>query len=494
MTVFGNANRAFADRLRAISPQGLGLSVDVYSPGLIELVDCLVNRRLLPDYLEIFKASTSALKFIRQHLSGIALSYHGEGLWVTQPESRDHPTFDDAAAEAAAHLNVLQSPWLNHECATKQIAGYSFGTYLPPLFTPVSAEVVAQNIIVVQAVLDARCCRPDGSTPLFLLEMPPLTYFAAGTIPITQFFRLVTERVPCGLVLDIGHLWTVYRYTGMWRRMSLIQFVQEFLDEFPTDRVVEIHVAGLAAHVAIHAREIDSELPEWLDAHAAPIPPVLFEMLEQVLAHRSLTSLKGVALEVDTKPIDLIVDEFEQVSRQFTPLIQEAMDREITMNLLSEQSPHDGYRSSIVSQFDRTQLCSDYEQYAKIVSGLAVPVGDEWKAAAHDLEGLERYRTSYLPYEILEWGGALTDMFSETCRGLRQCGIELEDFVAFWFREPRPITQAYDFFLLKIERFIEFVRERAPGLTACVEQEAACLRAAYAEANEPVTPISRSAG
>jgi hypothetical protein len=85
-------------------------------------------------------------------------------------------------------------------------------------------------------------------------------------------------------------------------------------------------------------------------------------------------------------------------------------------------------------------------------------------------------------------------MFSETCRGLRQCGIELEDFVAFWFREPRPITQAYDFFLLKIERFVEFVRERAPGLTACVEQEAARLRTAYAEANEPVTPISRSAG
>jgi len=477
-----------------MSAEGLGLSVDVYSPNLIELVSCLASQRLSPGYLEIFKATTSALESVRRHLPDIALSYHGEGLWITQPESHDHYIFDEAAADAAAHLNVLQSPWLNHECATKQMAGYSFGTYLPPLYTQVSAEVVAQNIISVQAALDSRCRRPDGSTPLFLLEVPPLTYFAAGAIPIAQFFRLITERAPCGLVLDMGHLWTVYRYTGAWRRMSLVRFVQEFLDEFPMDRVVEIHVAGLATHGATHTRKIDSELPEWLDAHAAPIPPVLFEMLEQVLAHRSLTSLRGVALEVDTKPIDLIVEEFEQVSRQFAPLIQEAMFRETTMSLMCERSPYRGYESTTLTQFDRQQLCNDYERYAKIVSGLAAPSGDEWNVVAHDREGLERYRTSYLPHEILEWGGALTEMFSETCRALGQRGIELESFVGFWFRESRPVTQPYDFFLLKIERFVEFVREGAPELTACAEQEAAHLRAAYAEANDVVAPVSGSAG
>jgi uncharacterized protein len=476
-----------------MAAQGLGLSVDVYSPNLIELVNCLATRRLSPGYLEIFKATTSALELVRRYLPDITLSYHGEGLWVTQPESHDHYIFDEMAAEAAAHLNVLQSPWLNHECATKQMAGYSFGTYLPPLYTPVSAQVVAQNIISVQAALDIRCRRRDESTPLFLLEVPPLTYFAAGTIPIAQFFRLITESAPCGLVLDMGHLWTVYRYTGAWRRMSLVHFVQEFLNEFPLDRVVEIHVAGLATHEATHTRKIDSGLPEWLDAHASPIPPVLFEMLEQVLAHRSLTSLRGVALEVDTKPIDLIVEEFERVSRQFTPLIQEAMSREATMCLMSERSPSGGYESTTVTQFDREQLCNDYKRYAKIVSGLAAPSGDEWNVVAHDREGLEQYRTSHLPYEILEWGGALTEMLSETCRALRQRGIELEAFVDFWFRESRSITQAYDFFLLKIERFVEFVQERAPELTACVEQEAAQLRAAYAEANDLVAPVSGSA-
>lgn len=494
MTAPGNDNRGFSDRVRAISAQGLGLSVDVYSPNLIELVGCLTSRGLSPDYLEIFKAPASALEFISRHVPGIALSYHGEGLWITQPESRGHCTFDDAEAEAAAHLNVLQSPWLTHECGTKQMGGYSFGTYLPPLYTPASAAVIAQNINSVQAALDTRCRRPDGSTPLFLLEMPPLTYFMAGTIPIAKFYRLVTQLAPCGLVLDMGHLWTVYRYGELRQRTTLFHFVRKFLDEFPMERVVQIHVAGLTTHETTRARSLESEPPQWLDAHAAPIPPILFDMLEQVLAHRSLTSLRGVALEVDTKPIELILDEFGLVSRRFSPLIEEAMLRGTAMSLRSEEAPYSECQLPNVSPIDRQQLFDDYRRYVKIVSGLAAPVADERNVTVHNHEGLERYRRCYLPHEILEWGGALTEMFSEGCRALRQRGIALEEFVGFWFREPRPITQMYDFFLLKIERFVEFVRERAPDLTARVEQEAADLRAAYAKANELTTPVSWSAG
>ena len=56
----------------------------------------------------------------------------------------------------------------------------------------------------------------------------------------------MTDRAACGLVLDIGHLWTVYRYTGSWRRQRLEDFAAQFLEAFPMERVVEIHVAGLA--------------------------------------------------------------------------------------------------------------------------------------------------------------------------------------------------------------------------------------------------------
>ena len=226
----------FQHRLREIPLRGMGLSVDVYSPDLFELVNKLRERGLQPGYLEVFKATTTALTTVRQAVPDIPLAYHGEGLWITQPDVQESPFFQQDVGEMVTQLNSIQSLWLNHECAMKQMAGYSFGTYVPPLYTRLSAEVVAANIAAVQQEMDRQGRRADGTAPLFLLEMPPLTYFSAGTIPIPHFFRLVTALVPCGLVLDIGHLWTVYRYTGACRRTSLERFVREFLDEFPLER------------------------------------------------------------------------------------------------------------------------------------------------------------------------------------------------------------------------------------------------------------------
>jgi uncharacterized protein (UPF0276 family) len=371
----------------------------------------------------------------------------------------------------------------------KQMAGYSFGTYVPPLYTPLSAEVVADNIATVQQAMDRQGRRADGTAPLFLLELPPLTYFAAGTIPIPHFFRLVTTRVPCGLVLDIGHLWTVYRYTAACRQVSLEQFVREFLDEFPLDRVVEIHVAGLACHESVGGAEQGAGLPEWLDAHAAPIPSILFTMLEQVLAHSSLVSLRAVALEVDTKPIEMIVEEYAEAVRRFSLLVQQTMARGRAVEQLMGLAPRSASVQEPMCQSDRQQLRNDYARYAQIISGQAPITGPEWQEVAAEATGLTRYRTSYVPHEILHWGGDLAEMFPHTCRALAERGICLTEFVAFWFRSPRPLTHSYDFFLLKIERFLEFVTERAPEVRVCVQQECDILRLAYAQANEVGEPV-----
>jgi uncharacterized protein (UPF0276 family) len=480
---------SFQYRLRSIPPQGMGLSVDVYSPDLFELVKELRKRRLQPGYLEVFKATTTALTTVRQSMPDIPLAYHGEGLWLTQPDVQESPFFQQDVNEMVTQLNNIQSLWLNHECAMKQMAGYSFGTYVPPLYIPRSAEVVAENIATVQQAMDRQGGRTDGTAPLFLLEMPPLTYFAAGTIPIPHFFRLVTALVPCGLVLDIGHLWTVYRYTAACRRVSLERFVQEFLDEFPLERVVEIHVAGLACHESDGEPEGGEGLPEWIDAHAAPIPSILFTMLEQVLAHSNLVSLRAVALEVDTKPIEKIVEEYAEAVRRFSLLVQQAMARGRAAEQSTELMPRPTSVQEPMCQSDRQQLRDDYGRYAQIISGQAPITGPEWQEVATEATGLTRYCTSYLPHEILHWGGDLAEMFPQTCRALAERGICLTEFVAFWFRLPRPLTHSYDFFLLKIERFLEFVTERAPDARVCVQQECDLLRLAYAQANEVVEPV-----
>ena len=474
----------FQHRLKNLPPQGIGLSVDVYSPNLFELVNTLRKQGLEPGYLEVFKATTTALKKVRQELSDIPLAYHGEGLWITQPDIQSSPVFDQDLKEMVMQMNSLQSLWLNHECATKQMAGYSFGTYLPPLFTPLSARIVAGNIELVQQAMDRQAARGDGTAPLFLLEMPPLTYFAAGTIPISYFFRLVTDSVPCGLVLDIGHLWTVYRYTSVCRRISLERFIEEFLAEFPLERVVEIHLAGLACHEMADQPQGGQRLPEWIDAHAASIPSILFAMLEQVLAHPNLVSLRAVALEVDTKPIEVIVEEYAETVGRFSLLIQQTIDRDTTVGQLKKATCCPVSNQESVCQSERQQLCDDYERYARIIMGQAPITGPEWQEVAMDESGLTRYRTSYVPHEILHWGGDLEGMFPQACRALAERGVCLAEFVDFWFRSPRPLIHSYDFFLLKIERFFEFVTERVPDMRASVQQECDLLRLAYGQANE----------
>jgi len=484
-------HREFIRRLRTIPVHGLGLSVDVHAPDLASLLRSLQERQVPPAYLEVFRATPMALASTRKEAGDGLLTYHGEGLWVTQPEMAHSAAFGKEISEAAEHLLLLQSAWLNHECATKYLAGYYYGTYLPPLYTPLSAEVVADNTRLIQHLLDQQCRLANGNTPLVLLEMPPLTYFVAGTMSIPRFFQAVSEQTPCGLVLDMGHLWTVFRYSGAHRAMSLTRFVEGFLEEFPMDRVVEIHVAGLAIHAshrAIASRlsdgEDDDAPPPWIDAHDAPIPAVLFEMLDQILCHSQLTSLKGLALEVDTKPVELIVDEFAEFCRRYGPLFHRPSNTEEAVEAFEVRSLSETQKSIP----DTHVLEEAYDRYARVLVGKTEPVGTEWSQDRSNIQEIDLYRSIYLPYEILHWGGKVEDMFVESCRRLRGLNVSLHDFVAFWFREPRPFSGAYDFFLLKVERFVEFVQEVAPELQGIAQREAGELRQAYRFVNEPAIP------
>lgn len=482
----------FTQRASHISAHGLGLSVDVYSPDLLHLVQTLREERLRPGYLEIFKATTSAMQWVRRQLSEIKLAYHGEGLWVTQPDFPQSCSGRQGVAEACAQMAALRSAWLNHECATKHMAGYAFGTYLPPLYTELSARMTAENLVLLQEQLDEQVRHHEGCPALVLLEMPPLTYFACGSLAIPDFFRAVTDRVACGLVLDIGHLWTVYRYTGAWRCQTLETFAAHFLDDFPMERVVEIHVAGLATsatHVELGTDAPIAALPYWIDAHGSPIPEVLFDLLAQVLAHPRLTSLKGVALEVDTKPVAAIVTEFRRFLDRFESKVH-CVEQTGRIDTSQQERPdafQRHYAGSVLTSDEQATLHRQYEGYVELVTTPdRVPTTQELSLLGGSLDDLNRYRKTYLPHELLHWGGELRDMFPRTSRLMAATNTPLERFIPFWFDKPRPEQEDYDFFLLKIDRFVEFMANNCPSAHATVTEEAEELRAAYRAANEPI--------
>jgi uncharacterized protein (UPF0276 family) len=463
--------REFESRVARIPRHGLGLSVDRYSPDLFEVQDALRDQGLAPGYLELFKADDSALAAVRERTPSARLAYHAEGLWITQPGWETLTGSADAVDTAARHAALLGCAWINHECAAKEMAGHAFGTYLPPLFTRAAAGATARNLRELQGRLDRSPAGAGG--PLVLLEVPPLTYVSFGDLTVPEFFSLVTEQAACGVCLDIGHVWTVYRYTGAWRRRSLSSFLAGFLENFPLHRVVQVHVAGLEEAHAGPTVSVDQP-PWWIDAHQAPIPEVLFEMLDQVLSHPGLRHLKGLALEVDTKAVPLIVGEYRAFqgrygwwpgSREQAGLARET-GTEVTLSDAADAELH--------------SLESQYARYVGVLTGRL----DAGSLSTAGLEpgALELYRTRYLPNEILRWGGDLEDLFPETCRELEGAGIDLAAFVGYWFREPRP-APAYDFFLLKLERFADFVAEVLPAAAGRTLRQAEELRAAYEEAN-----------
>ncbi len=473
----------FQQRAERIPSLGLGLSVDLYSPNLFELVRALRDQGLAFGYLEVFKATEAGLWELKRRWPHIPCALHGEGLWLTQPEFLRQAQTEIELDAAVAQLKILNGHWINHECASKQIAGYSFGTYLPPLFTGLAAEVVAANARYIQDRLDRDAAPRGGTAPLLILELPPWTYFGVGDVEVPAFFFRIAERISCGFVLDIGHLWTIYRYSGAWRTDSLREYVARFLDGFPLERVVQIHLAGLAWHERIGE---PSDLPLWIDAHGAPIPAVLFEMLAQVLASPRLVNLKGMALEVDTKEIGAIVQEFTRFRERFDgwqPRRKQGGDSDLAVT----PSVTYGGHPSGPSDSDRVQLQADYRWYAETAAGMN-------EAGASPFEqGLDRtmlalYQKAYLPHEILHWGGDLRTMFPETCRLLDQAELSLDRFVSYWFREPRVSNAPYDFFLLKVDRFVRFIHEVLPWGEDVAAQEAADLRVAYQLACEQVSP------
>jgi hypothetical protein len=183
---------------------------------------------------------------------------------------------------------------------------------------------------------------------------------------------------------------------------------------------------------------------------------------------------------VDTKPIPLIVEEFVRFSARYDSvlaLIQR--EGEVTQEGTYELAPGASLSDSV-----KHELEAAYERYARVAAGRSEPEGPEWSLPAACADELDTYRSIYLPYEILSWGGQVDAMFPQSCRGLEERGVLLSRFVPFWFRQPRVLSGSYDFFLVKIERFVEFVLEVAPDLAAVVEQEANELRRAYDHANE----------
>ena len=211
--------------------------------------------------------------------------------------------------------------------------------------------------------------------------------------------------------------------------------------------------------------------------------PNRFDLLD------ALTHLRGLALEVDTKPAEHILAEFQRFGDRFGPALVNTRrppdandptgdDRGRAREPSGEVKP--------AGDADRSHLLRQYDEYVQAALGRTSLSALELPSRHVHPEMLALYSQDYLPREILQWGGDLRYLFPDTCRRLEAHGISLAAFPDFWFRSPRPVRAPYDFFLLKLDRFIEFVQEVLSDARETAASKAAEMRSAYHLANEQV--------
>jgi uncharacterized protein (UPF0276 family) len=185
------------------------------------------------------------------------------------------PLQEQELSRARDLLERYGSPWaaehlqrIHTEALSPAGPAYSLDYVLPPLYTEDLMEAYAHN---------AHALREHLGVPLALEPIPTYLSVDVPQMSEPEFVYQVLERSGCHLLLDIPHLILSARRFG--------RSASELLIELPLDRVIEIHVAGLAW---------DDDLQEtWI----APVPPSneILDLAEEVAGRA--TNLRAVTFD-----------------------------------------------------------------------------------------------------------------------------------------------------------------------------------------------------
>jgi uncharacterized protein (UPF0276 family) len=231
-----------------------------HAPGLVDYVEVPVER-LIHDPETIKLRSLVSLVL---HCSSLSIA------GTVPPTSNTVREIDRWARETA-------TPWIGEHLAFVTARGKREVTDVGFTVSPVMNDETAERVVTA-----VRKWRDIFGLPL-LLENSPLYFdLPGGTMDQPTLFRQVCAASPAGVLLDITHLLVTARNLGL--------NATAFLESFPLDRVVEVHVSGLTCQSGV-----------WWDDHAHPAPEEVFALLGHVV--KSAPALRAVTLEYNWDPM-----------------------------------------------------------------------------------------------------------------------------------------------------------------------------------------------
>lgn len=216
--------------------------------------------------------------------NSVPRTYHHEGLDPVGP--RLCP--DDTIEGCAKNQKLLNPPWTVEELAVRHIDGKYCDFFFPAILNDACVKATIENLNALHARLPG---------PL-LPENAPYE-FSVGAMHLCEFLTQVAHGADCGLVLDLGHLWS-------WQlSVNKGDTPDHGIEKLDLSRIIEVHLAG--------ARVEEYEGGQiYRDLHGAgPIPEASFYLLRELLP--KLPNLKAITVEVEDATESAAVDQAQQV-------------------------------------------------------------------------------------------------------------------------------------------------------------------------------------
>ncbi|MBO0871405.1 MAG: DUF692 domain-containing protein, partial [Micromonosporaceae bacterium] len=164
-------------------------------------------------------------------------------------------------------VELIEAPYFSDHLCFTRAGGVSLGSLNPlPRSSDLARELGAKAQRVQRAV----------GVPLILEN---ITYHVDLKTEITEaeFIAEFCEHCDCGLLLDVTNLYT----NSVNHHFDPLSF----LDVIPTERVVQVHLAGGVEEPAA-----------LIDSHSAPVPEPVWELFDELLRR---VPLKAALIERD---------------------------------------------------------------------------------------------------------------------------------------------------------------------------------------------------
>jgi uncharacterized protein len=264
---------------------GVGLGIDIFdtSPDFRVLI---AEHREGFDFLEVYSRGdwrhTDAP--FAEIPDSVPRTYHHEGLDPVGPGLCPDGPIDGCAK----NQRLLNPPWTVEELAVRHIDGRYTDFFFPCILNRECIKATIDN-------LNALHARVPG--PL-LPENPPCE-FVVGDVHLFDFMNEVAHGADCGLVLDLGHVWSYQLCKGRGDQPD------HAIEKLDLSRVIEVHLAGARVDAYPGGRI-------YRDLHGAgAIPEESLFLLRELMP--KLPNLKAITIEVENATEEAAVEQAAQV-------------------------------------------------------------------------------------------------------------------------------------------------------------------------------------